>query len=158
MVLYKTNYVDIDFTRTPEPLPDDSDWSILGMFWRNVMWEGVMCQEILLLLINNLPDHFFLYSLVSRLPGLHASFLLQLLKRQFTVITCYTLTVIFIQFWSIQPALWKVPRYRGCFEMCISMSVKHTAAKADDGLSLVTFELNSEKPPLWIVYLSLLHV
>jgi hypothetical protein len=27
------------------------------------------------------------------------------------------------------------------------MSVKHTAAKADDGLSLVTFELNSEKPP-----------
>ena len=37
----KAKYVNIDFTRTAEPLSDDSDWSILGMFWRNVMWEGL---------------------------------------------------------------------------------------------------------------------
>lgn len=48
--------------------------------------------EILFLLINNLPDHFFLYSLVSRLPGLHTNFLLQLLKRQFTLNILFTLT------------------------------------------------------------------
>jgi hypothetical protein len=38
----KAKYVNIDFTRTAEPLSDDSDWSILGLLLRSVLWEGLI--------------------------------------------------------------------------------------------------------------------